>query len=47
MEFVAISADSHARILVGDHWISDGTVLSHLSEPDQEFFANSFTNASG
>lgn len=40
MEFVAISADSHVRILVGDHWISDGTVLSNLSERDQEFFPN-------
>jgi len=41
MEFVAISADSYVRILVGDHWISDGTVLSNLSERDQEFFPNS------
>jgi len=38
MEFVAISTGSHARILMGDHWISDGTVLSNLSEQDQEFF---------
>lgn len=42
MEFVAISTDSHVRILMGDHWISDGTVLSNLSEQDQEFFANFF-----
>jgi hypothetical protein len=42
MEFVAISPDSHVRILLGDHWISDGTVLSQLSESEQEFFANSF-----
>ncbi len=41
-EFVAISPRSHVRILVGDHWISDGTVLSFLSEADQNFFANSF-----
>jgi hypothetical protein len=40
MEFVAISTDSHVRILVGDTWISDGTVLSPLSEQDQAFFAN-------
>jgi hypothetical protein len=40
MEFVAISTDSHVRILMGDHWISDGTVLTNLSEQDQEFFAN-------
>jgi hypothetical protein len=45
MEFVAISADSHARILVGDHWISDGTVVSQLSPADQEFFADSFIHA--
>jgi len=42
MEFVAISTDSHVRILMGDHWISDGTVLSNLSEQDQEFFAKFF-----
>jgi hypothetical protein len=42
MEFVAIGTDSHVRILLGDHWISDGTVLSQLSEADQAFFANSF-----
>ena len=42
MEFVAINTDSHVRILMGDHWISDGTVLSNLSEQDQEFFANFF-----
>jgi hypothetical protein len=40
MEFVAISTDSHVRILMGDHWISDGTVLTNLSEQDQGFFAN-------
>jgi len=39
MEFVAISTDSHVRILMGDHWISDGSVLTNLSEQDQEFFA--------
>lgn len=44
-ELVAIGPDSHARIVVGDHWISDGTVLSVLSEVDQEFFANSFLQA--
>jgi hypothetical protein len=42
MEFVAIGTASYARILVGDHWISDGTVVSQLSETDQAFFANSF-----
>ncbi len=36
LEFVAISFDAHARILVGDQWISDGSVLSPLSESDQE-----------
>lgn len=41
-EFVAISTTSHVRILVGDHWISDGTVLSFLSEADQNFFAGPF-----
>jgi hypothetical protein len=40
MEFVAISPDSHVRILVGDHWISDGTVLSPMSEADQQILAN-------
>lgn len=42
MEFVAVSPDSHTRILLGDHWISDGTVLTQLSEADQAFFTNSF-----
>jgi hypothetical protein len=37
-EFVAISPDSHVRILLGDHWISDGTVVSQLSQPEQEWF---------
>jgi hypothetical protein len=37
-EFVAISPEAHVKILVGDHWISDGTVLSFLSERDQYFF---------
>jgi hypothetical protein len=40
-EFVAIGPQAHVRILVGDHWISDGTVLSFLSEADQNFFASS------
>jgi hypothetical protein len=40
-EFVAISTDRHVRIFVGDHWISDGTVLSQLSQPEQQFFADS------
>lgn len=40
MEFVAISSDSHVRILVGDSWISEGTIVSPLSEQDQAFFAN-------
>jgi hypothetical protein len=40
-EFVAISAEAHVRILVGDHWISDGTVLSFLPEADQNFFGGS------
>jgi hypothetical protein len=43
MEFVAISADSHVRIMVGDDWISDGTVLSPLSKSDQGGFANLFS----
>jgi hypothetical protein len=41
MEFVAVSTDSHARILVGDHWISEGTVLSPLSESDQQLLTDS------
>jgi hypothetical protein len=44
-EFVAISKDAYVRILVGDHWISDGTVLSFLSEADQGFFSNSFIHS--
>ncbi len=40
MEFVAISIDSHVRILVGDNWISDGTVLSPLSDDEQERLSN-------
>lgn len=40
MEFVAISPDSHARILLSDVWISDGTVVSFLSESDQQILAN-------
>jgi hypothetical protein len=28
-EFVAIGETAHARIVVGNHWISDGTILSH------------------
>jgi hypothetical protein len=40
MEFVAISIDSHVRILVGDYWISDGTVLSPLSDEEQESLSN-------
>ncbi|MBC7855382.1 MAG: hypothetical protein IAF94_18295 [Pirellulaceae bacterium] len=39
-EFVAISMDSHVRILVGDNWISDGTVLSPMSESDHQLLAN-------
>jgi hypothetical protein len=31
-EFVAISETEYARIIVGNHWISDGTILSQLSE---------------
>lgn len=41
MEFVVISIDSHVRILVGDNWISDGTVLSPLSDDEQEYLSNS------
>jgi hypothetical protein len=41
-EFVGIGADAQVRILVGDHWISDGTVLSFLSEQDQNFFSSSY-----
>lgn len=41
-QFVAISADSYVRIFVGDHWISDGTVLTFLSEDDQNFFGDSY-----
>jgi hypothetical protein len=41
MEFVAIGTDSHVRIQMGDAWISDGTVLSPLSESEQAYFANS------
>jgi hypothetical protein len=34
MEFVAIGPEAYVRILVGDHWISDGTVLSVVDEEE-------------
>lgn len=41
-EFVAVSTESHARILVGDHWISDGSILSPLSPAEYAILTGGF-----
>jgi hypothetical protein len=38
LEFVAVSPDSHVRLLVGDSWISDGTVVSPFPPDEYDAF---------
>jgi hypothetical protein len=41
-EFVAVSATEYTRIIAGNHWVSDGTILSPLPDAAYELLTAGF-----